>query len=76
MMGIDTGWADFYHYTSAWQWVDLTGVPAGEYRLTVRLARRWRFDADYSHSSTWVDFAWNGVDTAVVTRTDPKAWNR
>ncbi len=36
-MGISVGWGDQYEYYLAWQWVDITNVPAGTYyvRATV-----------------------------------------
>ena len=36
-MGISVGWGDEYEYYLAWQWVDITNVPAGTY--TVRATR-------------------------------------
>jgi hypothetical protein len=33
--GISAGWADVYDKSLDCQWVDITGVPAGEYQLTV-----------------------------------------
>ena len=35
--GIQAGWSDLYGNTLDCQWLDITGVPAGEYRLKVSL---------------------------------------
>jgi hypothetical protein len=35
--GISAGWADIYDKSLDGQWVDVTGVPAGEYRLSVEV---------------------------------------
>ena len=32
-MGISVGWGDQYEYYLAWQWVDVTDVPAGRYTV-------------------------------------------
>ena len=32
-MGISVGWGDEYEYYLAWQWVDITNVPAGRYTV-------------------------------------------
>ena len=32
-MGISVGWGDEYEYYLAWQWVDITNVPAGTYTV-------------------------------------------
>jgi hypothetical protein len=31
--GISVGWSDRYPWNFAWQWIDITGLPAGEYLL-------------------------------------------
>jgi hypothetical protein len=35
--GITTGWGDWYYKQLAGQWIDITGVPEGEYILRVKL---------------------------------------
>lgn len=32
-IGLSVGWADIYPWNFAWQWVDVTGLPAGRYLL-------------------------------------------
>jgi hypothetical protein len=36
-MGISVGWGDEYEYYLAWQWVDITGVPAGTYYVRAKV---------------------------------------
>jgi hypothetical protein len=33
--GISVGWSDRYGWDFAWQWIDVTGLPAGEYLLKI-----------------------------------------
>jgi hypothetical protein len=33
--GLSSGWADIYQHILDGQWVDVTGVPEGDYRLSV-----------------------------------------
>jgi hypothetical protein len=47
--GISKGWADLYSYDLDCQWLDVTGIPAGEYQLKVtinpeHLLNELRFD--------------------------------
>jgi len=37
IQGISAGWADVYHKSLDCQWVDVTGVPAGDYLLRVEI---------------------------------------
>jgi hypothetical protein len=32
-MGLAVGWADEYSYLLPYQWIDITGLPSGTYRL-------------------------------------------
>lgn len=36
-MGISVGWGDEYEYYLAWQWVDITGLPGGEYTVRAKV---------------------------------------
>jgi hypothetical protein len=36
-MGISVGWGDEYEYYLAWQWVDITGIPAGTYVVRAKV---------------------------------------
>ena len=33
--GLSVGWSDVYPWSIAFQWIDITGLPSGRYRLTV-----------------------------------------
>ncbi|MGZ8528678.1 MAG: lysyl oxidase family protein, partial [Candidatus Limnocylindrales bacterium] len=32
-IGLSVGWSDIYPWNFAWQWIDVTGLPAGQYLL-------------------------------------------
>ena len=66
-MGISVGWADVYPATIAYQWVDVTRLPAGDYRLctTPNPEGAW-LEADYANNSAWIDLRLN-VGTKQVT---------
>ena len=34
MMGLSVGWGDQYSASTNFQWIDITGLPNGRYRLT------------------------------------------
>lgn len=34
-IGLSVGWGDGYKYTTNLQWIDITGLPNGKYKLTV-----------------------------------------
>jgi hypothetical protein len=55
-MGISVGWADVYPASIAYQWIDVTGVAAGDYRLcaTPNPAGAWR-EVSLTNNSAWID---------------------
>jgi len=55
-MGLSVGWGDTYHYSLAGQYVDITGLPLGRYRLRVTADRaNWFLEANNTNNFTWVD---------------------
>jgi Lysyl oxidase len=58
-MGISRGWGDIYRYDFAYQWVDITGLPRGDYKLKVVIDPPFgsggRFhEADEANNRAWV----------------------
>jgi hypothetical protein len=66
-MGISVGWGDEYKDWFAHQLVNVTGVPAGTYRLcaTVDTNADW-IEADDLNNSSWTDITLN-PSTMTVT---------
>lgn len=53
--GIQVGWSDIYDGGLPGQWIDITGVPAGEYDLEITINPEHIIDeADYSNNTTTV----------------------
>ncbi len=55
-MGLSVGWGDMYGYSLPGQYIDITGLTAGRYRLkaTADLSD-WFKEGSESDNSTWVD---------------------
>jgi lysyl oxidase len=55
-MGLSTGWGDRYRYTLPDQYVDVTDLPDGKYRLRATAdGSDWFEEADDDNNRTWVD---------------------
>jgi hypothetical protein len=55
-MGLSVGWGDWYNYSLAFQWIDITGLGSGRYRLFVAAdAANWFQESDESNNTTWAD---------------------
>jgi hypothetical protein len=60
-MGLQRGWGDRYAATTHGQFIDITGVPDGEYRLRVEADGSDRFLEEIeNNNSTWVDLRITG----------------
>jgi hypothetical protein len=59
-MGISVGWADEYPASIAYQWIDVTKLPVGDYRLctTPNPEAAW-LESDYTNNSAWIDLRVN-----------------
>lgn len=65
-MGLSTGWGDTYYWNLAYQWVDITGLAAGRYRLWATAdPENWFIEADDTNNSTWVDLQIRGKGASV-----------
>lgn len=55
-MGLSSGWGDLYSATLPDQYVDITGLKRGSYRLKGTAdAENWFEESDETNNSTWVD---------------------
>ena len=63
-MGLSVGWGDAYYYWLVDQWVDVTDVAAGRYRLsTTADPQNWFAESDdpnNSNNTTWTDLQLKG----------------
>ena len=59
--GIQAGWSDIYDGGLAGQWIDITGIPAGDYDLEITINPEHVIDeADYSNNTTIVPVSIKG----------------
>ena len=55
-MGLSVGWGDIYSYQLVDQWIDITGLGAGRYRLTTTAdAQNFYVEANETNNVTWLD---------------------
>lgn len=55
-MGLAVGWGDKYPWYLTGQYIDITGLAAGKYRLVVTAdPQAWFLESDPSNNATWVD---------------------
>ncbi len=64
--GISVGWADVYGANLAFQYIDITKVSSGRYRLLVTVdPSGWFSESNKSNNSTWADLQLQGNGTGV-----------
>lgn len=57
-MGVSVGWGDRYPWTLPDQYIDITGLDNGKYRLLATADPYGRFaESDHGNNSTWVDLS-------------------
>jgi hypothetical protein len=58
VMGLSVGWGDLYRYSLPDQYVEITGLGRGRYRLEGTAdADNWFRESEESNNSTWVDIS-------------------
>lgn len=72
-MGVSPKWADIYVATIAWQWIDISGLPNGTYRVEVVADPPWstggRFlEANESNNRGWTKIRITGNSVSVVSK--------
>jgi hypothetical protein len=74
MMGLSIGWGDRYHASLPGQYIDITGVPAGDYRLTVRVdPSSWFQETNEGNNATWVNLRINTDGSLTILGYGPGA---
>jgi Lysyl oxidase len=72
-MGLSRGWGDIYQSTLPDQYIDITGLVSGSYRLTATAdAADWFSETNDTNNFTWVDIQISG-NSVSVTRYGPYA---
>jgi subtilisin-like proprotein convertase family protein len=71
--GLSRGWGDIYQSSLPDQYIDITGLTSGRYRLQATAdADNWFLEHDDSNNFTWVNIQISG-DTVSVKRYGPSA---
>ncbi|MGH2381042.1 MAG: S-layer homology domain-containing protein [Candidatus Limnocylindria bacterium] len=66
-MGISVGWGDEYEYYLAWQWVDITNVPAGTYTVRASVDPYGFFvESNESNQCAWTRVRYGASGPAVT----------
>lgn len=68
-MGISVGWGDLYRYSIVDQWVDISRVKPGRYRLTTTADPQGRYlETSEENNFTWTDLQLKGNGVSVVAQ--------
>jgi len=66
-MGLQRGWGDLYPASTVGQYIDITDVPDGEYRLRITADGTDRFlEEDETNNVTWADLRITGTTVQVL----------
>lgn len=71
--GLSVGWGDSYPWNVAYQYIDITGVANGRYRLQISASTALGFqESDYTNNVSWVDITLR-ANSAKIIATGPAA---
>jgi hypothetical protein len=66
-IGLSVGWGDRYSSATNYQWIDITGLKNGRYRLTATAdPANWFFETNDANNSTWTDLRIRGGTVSVL----------
>jgi hypothetical protein len=66
-MGLSVGWGDIYKYTLPDQYINVTGLASGRYRLWATADdNNWFLESDDTNNYTWVDIQLRSSSVKVV----------
>lgn len=68
-MGVSVRWADIYRQTIAHQWIDITGLPNGEYKIRVVADPPWETGGQFRESNEANNRAWTNIRISGTTVT-------
>jgi hypothetical protein len=67
--GLSVGWGDTYPASIALQWIDITGLKSGRYRLTATAdPAGWFLETSEANNATWLDIKLTGAGVSVLAR--------
>ena len=66
-MGLLRGWGDIYEWDIPDQYIDITGLTSGSYKLRARAdASDWFAESNNTNNFTWVDIQISGTSVSVI----------
>ena len=67
--GLSVGWGDRYSWSLAYQYIDITGLPPGQYRLRVSVNTTLGFqESSYTNDVSWVDILLVGNNASIIAK--------
>ena len=73
-MGLSVGWGDVYPWDLAYQWIDITGLPNGDYRMRGLADPKGLFiESNTTNNGTWTTIRISATNTVTVLEQGPSA---
>ena len=73
-MGLSVGWGDIYPWYLAFQWIDLTGLPSGDYVVrAVADPHAYFTESTKANNATWTRIRISSTDQVTVLEQGPAA---
>jgi Lysyl oxidase len=67
--GLSVGWGDTYPASIALQWIDITGLKSGRYRLTATAdPAGWFLETSETNNATWLDLKLTGAGVSALAQ--------
>jgi hypothetical protein len=67
-MGLSRGWGDLYNWNLPDQYIDVTGLTSGRYKLQATAdVPNWFLEGSETNNFTWVDIKISGSSVSVIT---------
>jgi hypothetical protein len=67
-MGLSRGWGDLYNWNLPDQYIDVTGLTSGRYKLQATAdVPNWFLEGSETNNVTWVDIKISGSSVSVIT---------
>lgn len=72
-MGISVRWGDIYRSTIAFQWIDITGMPSGDYIIKIIADPPWKtggrfLESNESNNRGWAKIRITKTGVSVLSR--------
>lgn len=73
-MGLSVGWGDVYTWNLAFQWIDISALPAGDYRMRAQADPKGLFtEANTANNKTWTKIRISATNQVTVLEQGPSA---